>query len=323
MFRSFLKKELLQFLRRPQELLILLFMPFVLITILGFALGNLMNGEEQTIQITVAIVEHSSEEEEIAQFTKTLVENDVPEEMIETIAAQVKELAPITMLKERIFKDPSMQSFATLEQIKPSQFEAVKKEGKHSAILEVPKNFTSSTLESIFLGSSEKSELILYMNEGKELTADIIKGIVSDFQEQYSLFARMGQQQLLSNFDLVDQEPVNLIVRTIDKKVPVGAMEYYTIGMSVMFILFTASSIGGLAYSEKKNQLFNRMLLSNISGWTYMASIFATTLIVTFIQLSILFGEQHSFMTFVFRIFQPFSLSHSSSVQQLAELRHC
>ena len=56
MMIPFIKKQLLLMIRNPQILLILLGMPLLLITILGFALGDLMNGEEEPIEAKVGFV---------------------------------------------------------------------------------------------------------------------------------------------------------------------------------------------------------------------------------------------------------------------------
>lgn len=288
MFVSFFKKELLQFVRRPQELLVLLLMPFVLISILGFALGSVMNGEEQPVQITVGFVEHSSEKEQLEQFSQSLRETGMPEEQITQLSAQLEETLPVTILKQKVFGHPEVQSFVTVEELKPAEIKEAKVQNKYAAIIEVPEQYTLELLQTLRDDAVERPTFTLHLNEGRELGAQIVEEMITVFQSQYSTLALIGQAGLLQNDFQV--EPVTATVKTVDQRKTIGAMAYYTVGMSVMFVLFTAASVGSLAYYEKKHHLFDRMRLAHISIWQYMWSVFTTSVILAFIQLIILFG---------------------------------
>lgn len=290
MFVSFLKKELLQFVRRPQELLVLLLMPFVLISILGFALGSVMNGEEQPVQITVGFVEHSSEKEQLVQFSQSLRETGMPEEQITQLSAQMEETLPVTILKQKVFGHPEVQRFVTVEQLNPSEIKEAKAQNKYAAIIEVPEQYTLELLQALRDDTVERPSLTLHLNEGRELGAQIVEEMITVFQSQYSTLALIGQAGLLQREDDFQVEPVTATVKTVDQRKTIGAMAYYTVGMSVMFVLFTAASVGSLAYYEKKHHLFDRMRLAHISIWQYMWSVFTTSVVLAFIQLFILFG---------------------------------
>ncbi|QFF97846.1 ABC transporter permease [Psychrobacillus glaciei] len=276
MFIAFMKKQFLFFLRRPQELLILLLMPFVLISILGFALGSIMDGDGgPPMKLKVAIVEHTSEQQEltdiIEQFGKI---------------TDVHNLLPITSLKEQLFNNEEVNSFIILETLSADQLDEAKKDGVYDAIIEVPEHFNLNTIQAIFIENQKKPELILYSNETKSLSANVVQSLIDSFQQQYSRTVLLGKNNLLEPMN------VNIIsdIQTIDKHKPVEARAYYTIGMSVMFVLFAAVKASTMAYDEKKLHLFDRILLANVSRWTYLLSIFASTLLLVFIQLSVLFG---------------------------------
>lgn len=277
MFYAFMKKQFLLFLRRPQELLILLLMPFVLISILGFALSSIMDGDDgQPLKLKVAIVEHTSEQQELKD-----IENQFGK------IANINTLLPLHLLKEQIFNSEEVKSFVTLESISADTLEQARNDSEYDAIIEAPEHFTLQTIQSIFLDNQERPELILYKNEENNLSSNVVESLIETFQQQYSRMTLLGKNELL-----VEPIDVNIIsdIQTIDKRKPVGARAYYTIGMSVMFVLFAASSASTIAYREKQLHLYDRILLADVARWTYLLSIFASTVLLVFVQLMILFG---------------------------------
>lgn len=56
MFFHMVKKEILMIWRRPRELVVLLLMPFILITILGSALGAIMDGGEDSSSLQAKLL---------------------------------------------------------------------------------------------------------------------------------------------------------------------------------------------------------------------------------------------------------------------------
>src|SRR5690606_38129356 len=194
MLRSFLKKEILLFLRNRQELIILIGMPFLLITILGFALGAVLDGDVQPINAKVALVVHSNEREELQEFKKKLDASPMPDEIKSMLYTQSQQLLPVSMLKNNIFLDERMSQILTLDEISFSQMEKVKKEGEYAAIIEVPEGFTSSILQTLFIQKQSVPELKVYVNEGKELSANIEERSeehTSELQSRENLVCRL------------------------------------------------------------------------------------------------------------------------------------
>ena len=119
-------------------------MPFVLISILGFALGPIMDGDESALQLKVAIVEHTSEQQELEEIKKQF--GEIP---------NINTLLPIHILKEQLFNSEEVKSFITLDEINPSELEEVKKDGIYDAIIEVPEHFTFQYDSSNFFRKSK------------------------------------------------------------------------------------------------------------------------------------------------------------------------
>ncbi len=290
LIKAVIKKELLLFIRNPQELLIILAMPLILITILGFALGSVLDGDGVPVTGTVALIIDSNEELALTNFEEKLVELGLPDEARESIIAQARNFLPITMLKNDVFGQDELKQIFTLEELPQSQVEAVKKAGEYSAIIEVPEQFTSLVLTSFFIEETTIPPLTVYLNEGKELSASIVEDVLTVFQEQYSTLSALGREGLLSSDGTMVPIDVSGSIETLSQKEPISAFSYYAVGMSVMFILFITSMISSRTYLEKKSHMFDRIILANVPKSAYVLSIFVSTVIISFLQMVILYG---------------------------------
>lgn len=71
---------------------------------------------------------------------------------------------------------------------------------------------------------------------------------------------------------------------------PVNSIQYYTIGMGVMYALFIASTVANRAYREKEQHVFGRIMLAGKKPLTYLMSKFVSGTVFAFLQLVILFA---------------------------------
>jgi ABC-2 type transport system permease protein len=299
MLWTIIKKQGLIFIRNPQELLLLIALPIVLISILGTALGGFMEGESSPITVKIALIEHNSETEQVEKFLRD-IEKDLPPNAVDTIEENSNKMMPIKALKE-IFTADSMKNFMEVDFVDPSDKEKVLRDDTYTSIIEVPPNFTYELLNHIVLGISEQPSLEIVQNEGNHLGASIVNNILSQFQEQLSLGVFLEKNGIdLSSIQINDDE-INGKMSTINEKGSISSKAYYTIGMVVMNVLYIAGSVGNVAYREKRTHVFDRVVLSDISGWVYFIGILMSGTIFAFIQSMIVF----TFSYFIFNISWP------------------
>ena len=83
MLWALIKKDLLHLIRVKRELSTLLVMPAVLIAILGYALGGVMNPEPKPLTAQVAVIREGNVKKELEQFKKDLARSPLsPEERL-------------------------------------------------------------------------------------------------------------------------------------------------------------------------------------------------------------------------------------------------
>ncbi|MBB5325051.1 ABC-2 type transport system permease protein [Anoxybacillus tepidamans] len=290
MIGTFVKKQLLLFVRNRHELLILLGMPFVLITILGFALGNIMDGNDgqPAVHAKIAFVNEGDEQQDIQKFTHEVEAMRMPENEKQLLIEAARSLSPITVLKQDVFGAKPLKKYIRIVDVPPAQLNKALQDDEYTAIVRLPDEFTYQMLKHLFFQQKQPTNLFFYVNEEKAWTSEIVGQIISEFQQHYSLVSALGKAGV-KEFAIPDIH-VNGKIETITKKEPIRAVTYYMIGMGVMFALYVASNVGSYAFEEKQSHVFDRMLLANVSKWSYMTGIFISAMLLSFLQLMILYG---------------------------------
>lgn len=165
MIGPLIKKQFLLFMRNRHELLVLLGMPLLLITILGLALGNIMKSDAPGIHAKIALVERGNEQADLQKFVHDLENQDIPPEQKQMMADAAKQMLPVTALKNSILGSKELKPYITLVTAKPSELEKIRKDTSYTAIIEIPRQFTYSVLQSAFFGQTQQPALFFYTNE--------------------------------------------------------------------------------------------------------------------------------------------------------------
>ncbi|GAA0498452.1 hypothetical protein GCM10008986_26950 [Salinibacillus aidingensis] len=288
MLFAFMKKQLLLMIRDRTNFTLLLVMPIILVFIINFAIGDLMTEDTPEIDAKVAIVEHTSEESQLNQIKEEINEMSIPEDARNDMVQGITEFQPIQILKQDVLGGPKHQEMVDVKEIGVEEMNTAKVNKQYAAIIEVPENFSYRLVKSIFLGEGEPPELSLYVNQEEELAGQVIEDLLVAYQEQLQT-STILEQNGLGELRITSQDVKGETV-AISGMNPITNTTYYVVGMSVMFVLYIASTMGAYAYEEKRDHLFNRILIANVSRWVYFLSIFISSSFTGFIQLMILFS---------------------------------
>lgn len=286
MIWQIIKKQCIVFIRNPQQLFLLLLLPIILIVILSVSLSSFMEGETIQIDANVAMIEHADEQEQLEQFLAKIEESNIPDEAKQQITMSLEQLSLITLIKE-ILTDVD---FVELKEISVAEKEKVLNDDEFAVVLEFPETFLVESYEAMYLDESELGTIKLYENKGHPLAANAVKTIVYEIQEQimYGTFAEKNGVDI----DVLKQSLETEIgkIETVNQSEKISSKEYYTVGMAVMNTLFIAGAVGSFAFMEKQLQVFNRIILSDMSRWSYFIGVFLSGTIFSLFQLFILFG---------------------------------
>lgn len=294
MIMSFVKKQLLLMVRNRQHFTLLLAMPLILVWIINFAVGDLWSQETPALEGKIAIAEHGDEQKDLEQIKQDLNQIPVPEEQKKRILADIEQFQPVHLLKKQVLGNEAFQQSLKLEEITPNQIHELKDNDDYAVIIEVPEHFTYQLFMNIAADHQDTvPELTYYFNESSEFTAGVIMDLLLAFEEE------MKTMMIFERYNLADlrvpTEEIKGSVQTLSRANPLTSTMYYAVGMSVMFVLYIASTLGTYAYDEKRLHLFDRLILARSSRWTYLAAIFLTGTLLAFIQLLILYGMSSIF----------------------------
>lgn len=294
MFIALLKKQIKLLLRSPSEILTLFVMPIVLILILSYALGPLMEGDSEMTTIELAIIQHEDGQGQIQGFIDALPPNiALDQQTIDNIENSM----PVSMFLQELENNIQMQELIHVTQLDAKSMAEAKKSGDYDGVLEIPKNFTKEYLDSEFF-DQEKPAFNVYLNESEQITSTIVKDIVDYFQQQYTLQSELSGSNVGIDYTTLSSESIHSTIRSVDSLEEVPSSVYYTFSMTVMFMLFIAGTLASQSFIEKNTHIFDRILLARIHSSTYLLSIIVSSILFSMLQVLVLFTFSH----FVFNI---------------------
>lgn len=276
-------KDLLIIIRDKQAFLTLIVMPLLLIAILGAAFGDMMDGDEDVT---------------IKKFTLGVVNLDKGK------------LGG--MLSEEVFKN------GLSEQVKIQYFheeEMLTKINDHD--LEVGIVIDEEFSSLLMTGEQAQVRLITVPDPG--IKATIVSSVIEQFAQTIPIevMAVNKSQPVQGNVPSNKISQDLLHETAIDSKTdPVSSFQYYAAAMGVMFLLMTVVQGVSTMILEKEQEVFKRLLVSNLTYLHYLTGKMIGLIIVSLTQAfviiigtKVLFGVDWgssisgiAFMTFSFVI---------------------
>ncbi|PAV29774.1 hypothetical protein CIL05_10440 [Virgibacillus profundi] len=261
---------------------------FVLIAILGTALSGMMNGQNPNINVKVTFIEHGDEAEQVDRFMNE-IENDLPQAAVEGIQSGIDGMMPISILKKEVFGSEDLKEIVEINEVHLSERTSVLDDNTYTTVIEVPDNFTYQTLKHMVLDQDTQPTLKVTQNDQHQIGSSIVSDVLNQFQEQLTLGTFLEKNGIDQNAIQLDEESYGEVT-TINQKKSVTSKGYYAVGMAVMNVLFIASTIGSMAFLEKKIHVFDRVILANVSRWVYFTGVLISGTIIGFFHLLIVFG---------------------------------
>ncbi|SDJ78933.1 ABC transporter permease [Sediminibacillus albus] len=289
---SFLRKDVLVLIRDRTELLVLLLMPIILTVILGFALKGMFSGEFTGLDMEVAVVNQNNAEAGIEQFQQEVGQLSVPQQAKEELLKASETVEPYRMLEEML-QSEQVSEVINVHSMDEAEAKQALKAEEIVAILKVSEDFTYQSLAKMLLDQGGGSELQVIEGEDAAISAGVFHDIIQRFVRTLNLetaIAKAAEQTEVTAAGETDVQPSQLGGRlTVTDEEPISSIEYYTIGMAVMFSLFVASTIASKAYLENFEHVLDRILLSGKHPLLYLSGKAISTAVIVFLQVAILF----------------------------------
>ena len=284
MYWQMLMKELLIIWRRPRELIVLLLMPFILITILGSALGAMNDGDIQ-IDAKLAVVVKDKEDTARQKVIEEVSNSNLDRQQREGIIATIQSIQPVDLFLNNVVKSPELQEILSVKVYTDDISE--KEAEKYDGVLIIPNGFTEAFYRYL---SDEKDSVPAWdlrtTDEGS-VNSSITQDVISSYQKEW-VYIKTAKDVNIDYSKLTMKSSMN--VESVTKKKEISAFSYYAVGMCVMFVFYVSTTVANFAFQQKEERIFERIILANVPSSLFFAGIFSATFLLSFIQLHILFG---------------------------------
>ncbi|CAM3730411.1 ABC transporter permease [Mesobacillus thioparans] len=247
--------------RDKKALLTLIFMPILLIGILGAAFGNMMgNDEEAPIKkFKIGIVNLDE-----GALGKVLEDEVFKEGLPDLISAEAK--------GETELKDQLKQQEISVGVILPRSF-------SNHIILGEESKVRIISIPSAVIQSTIVESIVLQFAQGAAVNVAAVKtSSPPDSGKSIPALATTDSD----SFELVEEVGVK------QEQKPVGSFQYYAAGMGVMFLLMTVITGVSAMIEEKEQDVYNRLLITKLTNTEYLGGKFIGLLFMSSIQFFII-----------------------------------
>ncbi|QNK55714.1 ABC transporter permease [Paenibacillus sp. PAMC21692] len=311
----FFRKDFLTYWRDRKELLIAILMPLVLIFVMSFALPNWFGNETPSIHMKIGFVVEDDAASGIAAFKESLGGSGRTEGEIAALAAAADDLNPVLLLRG-LLDSEEFRGIAEVVETDAAAALGQLENGKWTAIVTIPAGYTQLGLGGMLLGQEETVPLRITAEE-TSMELDVLRDVLGDYYRSLNFSMAIDTVTKASGFvptGGVDAAlaPIGGIEQVEGFRV-ITSSQYFTLSMSVLFSMFMAMTTATKAMTEKREQVFQRILLSGARPVQYVAGKAMSTFCMTMLQAVIAFLVCH----FVLNLFPGESLSFWFGVSAL------
>ncbi|MBD8499749.1 ABC transporter permease [Paenibacillus arenosi] len=303
---AFFKKDILVFCRDRKQILIPLILPIIMIVVMGFLLPNWMGNAPSSIKMKVGYVVKDDVENGLRKFQDSLAARGISEEEAVQLVGAAKEIHPANLLKY-VFANEQVAEMIELTQLNEEEALLKLKAEEIHAIVTLPEGFTRGVLDKMLLGEGEGAAISLVAEDPTQ-EVSVLQGMIEGFMRQLNADAAIANAgaEAVKQGQMAWKPVVSEVggVEQIEGINTVTTSQYFTLSITLIFTLFGAAAIAGKAVTEKREQVFQRILLSGSRPLSYLTGKISATFILAVVQLLLVFTVSH----FALNVFSDFSL---------------
>ncbi|WP_416829362.1 ABC transporter permease [Ectobacillus polymachus] len=260
--------------------LLMIFMPLLLTAILGSALSGVMEG------------------------------NKLPNTVLGYYQEDHDSFAD--MFKKDVLQSADLSSYITVKEVASrEELTTLIQEGKVDAGLIIPAKWSEN------INQGELKQPILLSDPGKTMQSSIIETVIQSFSQRAQT-ASLGVNMVVNDlakstpvmtgsvnlgnvaYDISNQlkgmatEKTGITAKTAGKK-SVSSMQYYSVGMGVMFLLFNISIGAKMIIAERSTETLARLMSTPTSALSIITGKFIGTLLFSVMQFVVFVAGTHYF----------------------------
>lgn len=289
---------------------VLILMPVVLTSILGFALAGTFSSNYSIDAFKIAVVKEynatSVEEVFRKKLKNSMIGQQMGDEAINDMLSGIEEFDIEEIFFEDFLGSEDLEEIMSYDVVSMEEAEKGIVENVYSAIVVLPENFlVDSTLNMLTLFRNEVT-ITVVKNSSKGVTPTIAEQVIEGFSDMYGTmvisknvmlesFADIGLlSQGIDQMDVIiesfkeEQEIPEVELVAIEGKKTLDSMAYYSISMMTLFILFSAGQGSTLLLTEKRHGTYQRMIIAGFNPFEIMIGKYFTVFAVAVLQMTIM-----------------------------------
>ncbi len=283
---SFFKKDLLVFWRDRKEILLAVFLPIILIVILNTAFSGMFSSDAESIHINLGLVLEDDDTAGLEQFAKKVESLEIAPDEKQRIMEQAMQIG-VNQQLTGFFKNPELAEWVTVQEVTKEEARKLVEMEELDAYIKIPNGFTNTVLSAAMLGNESKMGVTIHAKEqSTELSA--IEDVIHQFMNTINMQLALGQMGELNQ--ATQPELPQGGKELVDDVDSYTFPQYFTIGISTLCALFIAQTIAVKTITEKRERVFNRIILSNSPPFHYLMGKVLSTFCLAWIQMMLTYG---------------------------------
>lgn len=291
----FFKKDFLVYWRDRKEMLIALFMPLLLILVLGFALPNWVENSNGSLEMKAALVIKDRHEEGVAAFQESLNGLSISAEEKNALSRAAEDFHPEAMLMS-MFGDDEVEEFLHVATLDDKAALAQLKEEQVEAVITIPEGYTLAALNKLLLQDGDGAALVLTAAENSmkvSVLQNMLDGLLGTVNYQAALGSGMAQQgSMVEGEQALANGPVGGLEQ-IEGVDMITSFQYYALAVSIFFALSVSTTTASKSITEKREMVFMRLLLAGTHPFRYLSGKVGSTLCMSLLQSAVLILVSH------------------------------
>ena len=283
-------KDVKNILSDKKILTVILLMPFILMTILGFSLKNAFTNTDSGItHMDIAVVKEYDHDAELTMYQELLDQMEIGD--IGTIPD------PEQIFFTDFLGNTQIKSMISYTIVTGEEAELLLSEDKISAAIILPDKFVFNTLVNTTF-SRNLVTIELLKNSNSPNSSSIVEQLLGQFTntlnrmitrrmtlQPYLLEEKQRENLPLKDLILPEQDTeVTLTVKEVNGKESWNSFQYYAVAMMAMFTLYAAGFGGRALMDEKKNFTLQRLKVAGKRLQLSVVSNFIRVCLIVMIQ---------------------------------------
>lgn len=298
----FFRKDFMLYWRNRKELIISLITPIIIIVVLGYALPGWVEKPDKSIEMKAALVQLDDEASAADSFKQALSSEPLADESRLAIEQGMELIKPGQWLEQALGHE-QLQSVIEFKRMGYSEAIEQLKDKEIGAVVVIPEGFTLATMNKMLLNTGSGASLNIVAEESSykvEMLTTIIEKFIHTLNFQIALQQLLGSN---GNEAVVNEALSAVSELAVNGKIggreiisgtkTVTSFQYYSIAISIVFALILSTTIAAKAVTEKRERIFNRILLSDSHPAFYLFGKFSSTFILSLTQIAFILLISH------------------------------